>query len=301
MKMYKKRQATERHGNVMLKIEHIQKNYGNFKLNCTMEVHAGQITGLIGQNGAGKSTTFKAALNLIRLDSGSIFFQGRNIRDMTAADKSQIGTALSDAGFSNWFQIKDIVSILAQMYPDFDRQAFMEACKKFDLPVNKRLQDFSRGMKAKLKILTALSHDSRLLILDEPTAGLDVIVRDELLTLLREYMEKDEKRCILISSHISSDLEGLCDDIYMIHHGEIILHEDTDVLLGDYGLIKASPEQYAALDKGYLLRTLEDSYGYRCLTNHRQFYQDNYPHLAVERGSIDETILMMTKGKEGMD
>lgn len=285
----------------MLKIEQIKKNYNDFELDCTMEVHTGQITGLIGPNGAGKSTTFKAALGLIHPDTGSICFQGRDIREMTAADKGQIGVALSDAGFSKWFRIKDIASILAQMYPDFNRQAFMDSCKRFDLPDNKRLQDFSRGMQAKLKVLVALSHNSKLLILDEPTAGLDVIVRNDLLNLLREYMEQDENRAILISSHISSDLEGLCDDIYMIHHGKIILHEDTDVLLGDYGLIKASPEQYTSLDKGYILRTLKDSFGYRCLTNHRQFYQDNYPHLTIERGSIDETILMITKGKEGIE
>lgn len=283
----------------MLKIEQIEKNYGDFHLNATLEVHAGQITGLIGQNGAGKTTIFKTVLGLVRPDAGEILFQGKRLRDMAPEDKRQISATLADSGFSNYFRIKDISSVLAQMYPDFDREAFAGACRDFQLPAGKRLRDFSRGMQAKLKLLAALSHGSRLLVLDEPTAGLDVIARDELLMLLRKYMEEDEKRAILVSSHISSDLEGLCDDIYMIHQGEMILHEDTDVLLGEYGIIKATPEQYAALDKEYLLRTREIPGGYQCLTNQRSFYQDNYPALTIEKGSLDETILMMIKGKEG--
>lgn len=114
-----------------------------------------------------------------------------------------------------------------------------------------------------------------MLILDEPTAGLDVIARDELLEMLREFMEKDEERSILISSHISGDLETLCDDLYMIHSGKIIMHEDTDVLLSDYALLKVDSEQYTSMDKQYILRTKEESYGYSCLTNQKQYYMDN--------------------------
>lgn len=122
-------------------------------------------------------------------------------------------------------------------------------------------------MKAKLNVLVAISHNTKLLILDEPTAGLDVIARDESLELLREFMEQDEERSILISSHISSDLETLCDDLYMIHEGKIILHEDTDILLSDYALIKVNQKQYDTLDKQYILRSKKESYGYHCLTS----------------------------------
>ena len=153
-------------------------------------------------------------------------------------------------------------------------------------------------MKAKLKVLIAISHNAKLLILDEPTAGLDVIARDELLELLREFMEKNAERSILISSHISSDLETLCDDLYMIHEGKIILHEDTDVLLSDYALLKVTPTQYDSLDKQYLLRSKKESYGYRCLTNQKQYYRDNYPQITIEKGSIDEVITMMIRGVE---
>ena len=152
-------------------------------------------------------------------------------------------------------------------------------------------------MKAKLKVLVAISHGAKLLILDEPTAGLDVIARDELLDMLREFLEEDDERSILISSHISSDLESLCDDLYMIHDGKIILHEDTDILLSNYALLKVDDKQYEALDKSYILRAKKESYGYSCLTNERQYYLENYPNITIEAGSIDELITMMIRGK----
>lgn len=151
-------------------------------------------------------------------------------------------------------------------------------------------------MKAKLKVLVAVSHNAKLLILDEPTAGLDVIARDELLEILRDFMEKDEKRSILVSSHISSDLETLCDDIYIIHNGKIIMHEDTDVLLSDYALLKTDTKQYKNLDKQYILCYKKESYGYSCLTNQKQYYMENYPGIAIEKGNIDEVITMMARG-----
>ena len=153
-------------------------------------------------------------------------------------------------------------------------------------------------MKAKLKVLVAVSHRAKLLIMDEPTAGLDVIARDELLEMLREFMEKDESLSILISSHISSDLESLCDDLYMIHQGRIILHEDTDVLLSDYALLKVDDQQYSMLDKQFILRSKRETYGYSCLTNQKQYYMENYPKIVVEKGSIDELITMMVRGTE---
>ena len=280
----------------MLEINGLVKNYGDFTLDCSMKVGKGRITGLIGQNGAGKSTTFKAILGLIAVDRGTIKIFGKVARELSVKDRQKIGVVLSDSGFSGYLTINDIIPILSHLYANFDKPFFMRQMQRFQLPANKKIKDFSTGMKAKLKLLAAICNHAKLLILDEPTVGLDVITRDELLELLREYMEEDEENSILISSHISSDLETLCDDLYMIHDGKIIMHEDTDVLLSDYALLKVDEEQYEGLDKQYLLRFKKEPYGYSCLTDQRQYYAENYPAAAMEKGTVDNVITMMIRG-----
>ena len=282
----------------MLKIDHLQKQYGSFRLDCSLEVRPGCITGLVGQNGAGKSTTFKEVLGLISRDGGEITILGKPEREFTARDREALGVVLADSGFCGYLAVRDVIPILRSLYKKFDQEFFEEQARKFQLPMDKKIKEFSTGMKAKLKVLAAVSHNARLLILDEPTAGLDVMARDELLELLKDYMDSDEERAILISSHISSDLESICDDLYMIHEGRILLHEETDVLLDSYGLLKVSPEQYRRLDQQFLLRVKRESYGYSCLTDQKQFYLENYPEIVVEKGSIDEVITMMVKGAE---
>lgn len=282
----------------MLKLEHAKKQYKNFTLDCSLEVKPGCITGLIGQNGAGKSTTFKAALGLIRIEGGTIQVLGKTGQLVKEKDRQNLGVVLSDAGFSEYLKVQDVISIMDAMYPKFERDCFISRCEKFQIPFDKKIKEFSSGMKAKLKVLLALSHDADFLIMDEPTAGLDVAAREDVLDLLREYMEEKEKRAILISSHISSDLEGLCDDLYMIHEGKIVLHEDTDVLLGKYAVLKVDEEQYHTLDKQYILRKKKTSFGYELLTDQKQFYMENYPKAVIENGTIDEAILMMIKGEE---
>ena len=282
----------------MLKIEHLKKNYDTFSLDCSLELRPGYVTGLIGQNGAGKSTTFKAVLGLIAIDGGTITILGKDIREFTAKDREKLGVVLSDSGFSGYLRIKDLIPILENLYEKFDKTFFVEQAERFRLPTDKQIKDFSTGMKAKLKLLAAISHDAKLLILDEPTAGLDVIARDELLELLREFMEQDEERSVLISSHISGDLESLCDDLYMIQDGKIVLHEDTDVLLSEYALLKVDEEQYEKLDKQYILRVKKETYGYSCLTNQKQFYIENFPKIAIEKGTVDEVISLMVRGNE---
>lgn len=282
----------------MLKINGLVKKYGDFTLDCTMEVRKGCITGLVGENGAGKSTTFKAALGLISYDAGEISLLGKEPAALTEKDKEKLGVTLAESGFSGYLKVKDIVPVLNAMYPEFDRSGFLNLCSKFGVPLDKYIKEFSTGMKAKLKVLAAITHNADFLIMDEPTTGLDVMARDRILNLFRVYMEKDENRSILISSHISSDLEGLCDDIYMIHNGQIILHEETDVLLNEYGLIKADENQYRKLDKEYILRVRKETFGYACLTSQKQYYMENYPDLVVEKGSLDEVITMMIGGEK---
>ena len=281
----------------MLKIDHLVKRYGAFTLECDMEIKPGCVTGLIGKNGAGKSTAFKAALGLIRTDGGSVKILGKPIEQLTAADRQGIGVVMADSGFSSFLSVKDIAIILDNMYDKFDKSVFLDEYSRSELPFDKKIKDFSTGMKAKLKVLIAMSHEASLLILDEPTVGLDVVARDEILDLLRRYMEEGN-RSILISSHISSDLESLCDDLYMIDHGKILLHEETDVLLSSYAMLKLSKEQYEKIDRQYLLRSKEEAYGYSCLTNEKQYYAENYPDIVIEKGGIDDLIVMMANGAE---
>lgn len=282
----------------MLELSGLKKRYDDFELSCSMRVDPGRITGLIGENGAGKSTAFKAILGLISIDDGEIKVFGKDIKELNVSDRQKIGVVLSDSGFSGYLTIKDIIPVLENLYDNFDKASFLHQVRKFNLPDGKKIKEFSTGMKAKLKLLVATSSHAQLLILDEPTVGLDVIARDELLGILREYMEQNENNSVLISSHISSDLETLCDDVYMIHEGKIILHEDVDVLLSDYALLKVDEEQYTDLDKQYIVRTKKEAYGYSCLTNQRQYYMENFPSAAIEKGTIDNVITLMIRGEE---
>ena len=280
----------------MLRLENVKKQYKDFVLNCSMEVKPGAVTGLIGANGAGKSTTFKAILGLIHMDEGEITLFGKPVNQLDELDRTKMGVALADSGFSGYLTIKDLLPVLDNLYTEFDKDGFLENCEKFGLPIKKKIKEFSTGMKRKLHVLVAISHNAKILILDEPTAGMDVLARDEILGLLREYME-GEGRSVLISSHISSDLEGFCDDIYMIDQGKIIFHEETDVLLDEYALLKVTKEQFDKLDKEYILRYKKESFGYSCLTSEKQFYQENYPEITIEKGSIDELMMMMIRGE----
>ena len=281
---------------MLVQLDRVMKKYGSFALELNMQIPENQIIGLIGANGAGKSTTFKLMIGLIRPDQGNAEVFGRNAAELGAEEKQKIGVVFSDSGFSEYLRVQQLIPVMKRFYPDFQEKEFRKRCERFKIPLNKQIKDFSTGMKAKLNVLLALSHDSRLLLLDEPTAGLDVVAREEILDLLREYMEIPG-RTIVISSHISGDLEHFCDDLYMIHEGKIVLHEETDRILEEYGFLKVSEQEYEVLDKEYLLRVRKESFGYSCLTNQKNYYLENYPGLVVEKGSVDEVISMLVKGE----
>ena len=282
----------------MIEIRDLNKKYKDFELSISLSIPKGRISGLIGKNGAGKSTTIKAILGLIRKDGGTVTVFGKDPRTLTPAEKQRIGVALAESGFSGYLNVKTVCSILKNMYSRFDEASFLKRCGEQRLPLDKPIREFSTGMKAKLRVLTALSVNADLLILDEPTAGLDVEARNEILDMLRAYMEEQPETSVLISSHISSDLENLCDDLYLIDDGKLLLHEDTDVVLDKYGVLKCDEETFGTLDQRYLLKTVKEKYGYRCLTNEKQFYQENCPGVVVERAGIDDLILMLTGGKK---
>ena len=281
----------------MVKLKNVCKSYGDFRLDASMEIPEGCITGLVGKNGAGKSTVIKLILGLTKADAGQITLFGKE--ELSVADKTGIGASLAESGFSTQLNLLDVKKILRKMYPEFQQSYFEQKCRELHLPEKKRIREYSTGMKAKLKILVAMTHQAKLLVLDEPTAGLDVEARNMILDMMRAYMAEDETRSILITSHIASDLEQLCDDIYLIHNGEILLHEDTDVILEQYGVLKVTETQFREMDQEYILKSQKTSYGYACFTNHKDYYQENCPGMIVEKGSIDELILMMTGGYQG--
>lgn len=280
----------------MVIVDNLVKTYGDFRLDLSLEIRDGAVTGIVGRNGAGKTTLIKALLGLIRPDKGRITINGKEISRLTGKDRASIGVALSESGFSAYLRVKDAAAILKKMYPTFDEEYFRNNCRVQGLAEDKRISEFSTGMKAKLRVLSAISHRASLLVMDEPTAGLDVQARNDILDLLRQYLLENEGCSVLITSHISSDLESLCDDIYLIGGGRILLHEDTDVLLGSYAILKVSWEDFEKLDKSHILSSRKDPFGYVCFTDQKQFYADNYPGIVIENGSIDDLILMMTGG-----
>ena len=255
---------------MLLKLEGVKKQYGDFNLDCSIQLEAGYVTGIIGANGAGKSTTFKAILGLIKADGGKIEILGKDSTEITALDKQQIGVVLAENTFSEVLTIQDVTAVMSAMYKNFHKDDFLKKCEQYGLPLKKQIKHFSTGMKAKLKLLLAMSYDAKLLILDEPTAGLDAVVRSELLDEMREYMSHDD-RAIIVSSHISSDLEGLCDDLYFLQDGKVLFHEDTDVILSDYAILKVDEKQYQAIDKNHISYKKKESYGYELLTKEKQF------------------------------
>lgn len=277
----------------MIKIEKLVKAYGDFRLDLSMEIKDGTVTGIVGKNGAGKSTVIRAILGLIRPDSGQITINGKELSRLSEAEKARVGAVLSDSGFSSYLRVEDIACILRKMYPAFDERFFRSQCTSLRLPFDRKIKELSAGMRAKLRVLVAISHRADLLILDEPTTGLDAEARNDILDLLRQVMIDNDRCSILLTSHISSDLEGLCDEIYLLHDGKIVLHEDTDILLSNYAVLKVREENYETLDKRYLLSTKKESFGYLCFTNEKQFYAENYPGLVMEKGKIDDLILMM--------
>lgn len=280
----------------MIELKDICVKYDNFELNCSITINNGSITGLVGENGSGKTTIFKAILGIIKLNSGDVFINEKNIKDFSSKDREVFGVTLADSFFSNRFTIKNIAELLEGFYISFDKEYFLNCCEKMKLPLNKNIKEFSTGMLAKLKVISTLSSNAKVLILDEPTIGIDVGTRLEILDALHEYMEKNEDTSILISSHISSDLEKICDDIYFIDNGNIILHEETNVLLDEYGVIKLSSGN-KEIDESYCSHKIKTNYGYDLLTSQRQFYLENYPNLIIDKPTIDEIIIIIMGGE----
>lgn len=279
-----------------LHIEGLCKKYADFQLDhVTFSLPKGCILGFVGENGAGKTTTIKAILNLISIDSGSISVLGLDHQKKERAIKEQIGVVFDNSGFHSCLTPNDIESILKRIYKNWDSALYRSYLKKFALPQNKQIKKFSKGMTMKLNIATALSHRPRLLILDEATSGLDPIVREEILDIFLDFIQ-DEEHSILISSHITSDLDKIADYIAFIHNGKIVFSRPKDELAGKMGVLKCSTSDFQKLSASEILRYRKSQFGYEALLDDRYAFVRRHPGAAVDPANIEEIMLFYVRG-----
>ena len=231
-----------------LEINNLNKKYKNFSLNnININVPKGKIVGFIGENGSGKTTTIKAILNLIKIDNGNIKIFNKNINKLTKKDKELIGIVLDDSFFSNILNVDDINNLMKHFYSNWDESLYYEYINEFKLPKNLPFKEFSSGMKMKLKVICAISHKPKLLILDEPTNGLDPIFRYEILNIFEKFVSNKENS-IFMSSHITSDLDYIADNIVLINNGTILLDMKKDELFNKYGVVECNIEDFKNID-----------------------------------------------------
>ncbi len=275
-----------------LEIHHLSKQYPEFTLkDLSFTLPSGCILGLIGENGAGKSTTIKLILNMIRRDTGTVRVLGKDNREDFIHTKEEIGVVLDEVGYPEALTAKQVNAIMKHTYRRWDERTYFRYLDQLSLPKDREFKEFSRGMKMKLGIATALSHQARLLILDEATSGLDPVVRDEVVDLFHEFT-RDENHSILISSHIVSDLEKLCDYMAFLHKGELLLYDEKDVLLEHYGLIHGSREQIARLDRAAIKGQKTTAYGVEAVVERRKVPVG----MAISPIGIEDLFIYMVKG-----
>lgn len=277
-----------------LTISGLTKTYKDFTLDhVSFTVPNGSIVGLIGENGAGKSTTINAALGLIQKEDGHVSIFGNEELDDDI--KEQIGVVFDSSNYPELLSPDKINRIMKNIYHSWDEQNYFQLLKQFSLPADKQIKQFSKGMKMKLAVCAALSHHSKLLILDEATSGLDPIIRDDILDMLLDFVQ-DEEHSILVSSHITSDLEKIADYIVFIHEGQVIFSKAKDELLEQYGIIKCGAAQFDALDKSDVIVYRKMDYEWQVLIADRAKMQKKYPKAMIVPVTIDEIMLLYVKG-----
>ena len=279
-----------------LQVENLSKQYDNFRLNnISLSLPKGCIMGFIGENGAGKTTTIKLLLNLIKKDSGSVKIFGLDNIECEKEIKEQIGVVLDESYFHDNLRPTDISKILNKVFSNWDDDLFVSYLNKFNLPDNKIIKDFSKGMKAKLAIATALAHRPKLLILDEATSGLDPIVRSEILDIFLEFIQDDE-HSILLSSHITSDLEKIADYITFIHEGNIVFSESKDNLIYNYGLLKCGLNDFVKIDSADVIGYRKNDFGYDILVKNKARMKTKYRDYIIDSTNLEEIMLFYIKG-----
>ena len=275
-----------------LELRGLQKNYDGFTLGpLDLTLPAGAILGLIGENGAGKTTTIKLILDMISRDGGTVTIFGKDNRESFPLGKEDVGVVLDEVSFSECLTAREVGNIMRGVFRNWDGAAYEGYLKRFELPEKKRFKEFSLGMKKKLGIAVALSHHAKLLILDEPTGGLDPVARDEVVDIFSEFT-RDESHAVLISSHIVSDLEKLCDYIAFLHKGKLMLCEEKDRLYEEYGVLRCSLDDFAALEPSAILGKRETPYGVEALLRR----EDAPRGMEIGRVDIEELFVLMARG-----
>ena len=273
-----------------IKISGLNKTFGSFSLrDIDLEIPRGYIVGMIGENGAGKSTLIKCITGAVIPDSGTV--------DIPGGDRGDIGIVFDDCHLPMNLNIEQIGRIMRDMFPSWDQDTFDRLVLGYGLDRDKKLSTFSRGMKMKMQVAVALSHDPGTLILDEPTAGMDPAARDEFLDLIMEYIQ-DEEHTVLISSHITTDLERIADYIVFMHKGRLILSDEKDSILERYGLVRCGKDAYDTLDRDSIVTSRTSDMGVTALTTDKQGMREAYPELVVDDATLDDILVMIVRGDE---
>ncbi len=277
-------------------ISGLTKTYKDFVLdNVSFIVPNGAIVGLIGENGAGKSTTINAILGLIQKEAGYVSILGNE--EIDGDTREQIGVVFDGSNYPEILSPKKINRVMKNIYRSWNEQTYFRLLKQFSLPVDKQIKQFSKGMKMKLAISVAFSHNSKLLILDEATSGLDPVIRDDILDMLLDFVQNEE-RSILVSSHITSDLEKIADYIVFIHEGKVVFSKPKDELIEQYGIIKCGAAQFDALEKYDIVVYRKMEYEWQILISNREKMQKKYPKAMIVPATIDEIMLLYVKGEK---
>ena len=280
-----------------IELKNVSKSYKGFTLkNISFNVPQGSIVGLIGENGAGKTTTIKSILNITNAE-GNVTIFGKDSKKAEKEIKNEIGVVLDDSFLSDYLTTKHVNSIMKDVYKTWNEGKYINLLKQFDLPKDKLIKDFSSGMKMKLKIATAIAHNPKILILDEPTSGLDPVVRNEILDIFRKYIEEDETRSILLSTHITSDLEHISNYIVFNEKGKMVFDLPTNELLENYGIIKCSKEDFSRLDEKDYIKYKKEKYQYEVLTSNKDNIRRKYNITTIDKPSIEDIMLFYIKGE----
>lgn len=274
-----------------IEIKGLTKKYDGFTLDdITFDVPKGSVMGFIGQNGAGKTTTIKAIFNIISRDAGTIKVLGLDNIENEYEIKEDVAAVFDELPFHEDFNAKQISIVLSSVFKNWDNEKFKELLTRFALPEKKKIKQFSKGMKMKLQIATALSHDAKLLIMDEATTGLDPVVRNEILDIFREYLQ-DGERSILMSSHITSDLEKIADCVTFIDKGKILLSGYKDDILDTHGLLKCSKADYENIDKEDIISARITDFGVDAMVSDREMCNKKYSGAVIDKTTLEEIML----------